>query len=87
MLHHGRKGLTEHNETWVIIDKDVTQKCYEGVWKLIQKRVNEFSNAEYFSTKIHHVWEEAYKEAGDEMSWSRSELFYDWKLESSLCKK
>ncbi|CAG2187895.1 unnamed protein product [Mytilus edulis] len=40
-----KKGLAEHNKTWVIIDKDVSQKCYKGVWTLIHDQECSFSNS------------------------------------------
>lgn len=77
-----KKGLTEYNNTWVIIDKDVSQKCYEGVWKLVQGKENEFPNAIEFSKRIQTAWGNIYKEAArDEMSWSLPQIFLDWKSE------
>ncbi|VDI24995.1 Hypothetical predicted protein, partial [Mytilus galloprovincialis] len=77
-----KKGLTEYNNTWVIIDKDVSQKCYEGVWKVVQGKENEFLNANGFSKKNQNAWEKLFKGAkGDAMTWSLPQVFLDWKSE------
>lgn len=80
-----KKGLAEYNKTWVIIDKDVSQKCYEGVWTLIQGQETTFPSARDFSAKIQNVWENIYKKTKDDpmMVWSRHQLYLDEKLESS----
>ncbi|VDI73738.1 Hypothetical predicted protein [Mytilus galloprovincialis] len=81
-----KKGLAEYNDTWVIIDKDVSQKCYEGVWELI-KDDNEFSDAATFSKGIQTIWKSIYDNAEkDAMHWSRSQLYLDWILETSPVK-
>lgn len=84
-----KKGLAEHNKTWVIIDKDVSHKCYEGVWTLIQGQETTFPSAKDFSSKIQNVWENIYKKTKNDpmMVWSRHQLYLDEKLESSSDNK
>ncbi|CAC5420480.1 unnamed protein product [Mytilus coruscus] len=79
-----KKGLEEYNNTWVIIDKDVSQRCYEGVWTLLQGQESMFSNAKDFSKKIQGVWEEIYQKAKTgAMSWSKHQIYFDKNQESN----
>lgn len=77
-----KKGLAEFNDTWMIIDKDISQKCYEGVWKLVECLTHEFVDAEAFSYQIFDEWEKLYNESAD-MTWSEPQLFLDYKLEAN----
>lgn len=79
-----KKGLAEYNSTWVVIDKDVSQKCYEGVWTLLKNQENYFQDTVNFGKAIHQVWNNNYSNysKGDAMTWSKPQLFLDCNSES-----
>lgn len=67
-----KRGLAEYNDTWVIIDKEVSHKCYEGVWKLIQNQPKDFKEPGLFSKKVFEEWKKHFQKG--EMSWIKDQL-------------
>lgn len=76
-----KKGLAEYNSTWVVIDKEISQKCYEGVWTLLKNHEHDFPDSENFGKAIWKVWNTKYSK-NEAMKWSKPQLFPDCNSES-----